>query len=95
MTPIETSDCNRDERASFAGPPGSAFERIKYTDRTVHAMLCARRPLKEIVVTLAMQKEGLSKRVIELENIAPRAFSLADGRVMVWHCPDELIPCQH
>ena len=41
---------------------------------------------------LAADRERLVARVMELEGIAPRRMKMPDGRHMVWHCPDDLIP---
>lgn len=46
----------------------------------------------DCVMALVERMEALSTRVVELEGIAPRRIKLPDGRVMVWHCPDHLVP---
>jgi len=45
----------------------------------------------DIIVALANEKQRLFQRIIELELIAPKRISTPNG-VMVWHCPDHLIP---
>ena len=75
-------------------PPatGSAFDRVRLTDATVHQMLAHGRSLEETIVALVCEKNRFTQRIIELESIAPRKIVLPDGRVMVWRCPDELVP---
>jgi hypothetical protein len=46
----------------------------------------------EIIGTLAHEKRVLLNRIAALEAIAPRKTTLPNGRTMIWHCPDELIP---
>lgn len=48
--------------------------------------------LRRMVVTLWREKERLFGEVSKLSAIAPRKITLPDGKVMVWHCPDHLIP---
>ena len=68
------------------------FERVKNTDSTVAHLLRAGRTLEDIIVALAAEKEAAHKRVMELESIAPRKIKTPDGKVMIWRCPDELVP---
>lgn len=77
----------------FAPLTGSAlWERAKHNDATVAKGLKAGEGLETIIGYLAAEKEWMMKRLIALESIAPRKITLPDGRVMVWHCPDDLIP---
>lgn len=69
-----------------------AFDRVRLTDSTVHAMLKHGRSLEETIVALVCEKNLFMQRIVELESIAPRKIVLPDGRVMVWRCPDELVP---
>ncbi len=72
--------------------PCSAFERAKYNDATVARMLREGAGAEAIIGQLAADKEQYLKRIIELERIAPRKILLPDGRVLIWTCPDELVP---
>lgn len=45
-----------------------------------------------MVVTLNSKIEDLNKQLAKLETIAPRRIKLPDGKIYVWHCPDDLIP---
>ena len=68
------------------------FARVRLSDVTVNAMLKHGRTLEETIVALVCEKNRFTQRIIELENIAPRKIVLPDGCVMVWRCPDELVP---
>lgn len=62
-------------------------------DVTVNAMLNADRcqPLENIIIQLVKDKMAYLEEIERLQGIAPRKVTLSDGRVMVWHCPDELL----
>jgi hypothetical protein len=46
----------------------------------------------ELVISqLSMMCADLQKDIIRLQSIAPRKYRLPDGRVVVWHCPDEFL----
>jgi len=47
---------------------------------------------EDCAVALAVANNQLISRLMVLEGIAPRKIKLPDGRVMVWRCPDHLIP---
>ena len=46
---------------------------------------------KDVIIALANEKELLIQKVVELTLIAPKRITTPKG-VMVWHCPDHLIP---
>lgn len=69
-----------------------SFERAKQCDATVNRMLKCGASLQDIIGVLAAEKERLVGRITELEGIAPKKIALKNGQVMVWHCPDELVP---
>ena len=48
---------------------------------------------KDVIIALANEKERLVQKVIELELISPKRIATPKG-VMVWHCPDHLIPTE-
>jgi len=47
---------------------------------------------EDCAVALSVHNDRLIDRLMTLEGIAPRRIKLSDGRVMVWRCPDHLIP---
>lgn len=61
-------------------------------NHTIHSMTKQGFSEKEILGVLAREIETLEQRVSKLDFIAPRKITLLDGTVMVWHCPDNLIP---
>lgn len=77
---------------TYPASAGSAFDRVRMNDATVHAMLKAGRTLEETIVALVCEKNRFVDRIVELEMIAPRRITLPDGRVVVWRCPDHLVP---
>ena len=68
-----------------------AYRRAVLNDVTVHMMDRQKQPLELIVGVLADQKQKYVDRIMELESIVPRKIVMPDGRVMVWHCADELV----
>lgn len=61
-------------------------------DSTVARLVKKDALMSEIISELVVEKQGLLCRIIELEAIAPRKFTLPDGKIMAWQCPLELIP---
>ena len=74
---------------------GSAFERCRHTNNTVNHILRSGGSLEDVVVALCGQNDAMLKRLIEVESYAPKKIKADDGKVYVWHCPDDLIPMQN
>lgn len=70
----------------------SEIREVVDNDPYVNSIVKKGGTLEMCVVFLANQKNELLRRVIELESIAPKAYRQADGKVLVWRCPDDLIP---
>jgi hypothetical protein len=47
---------------------------------------------EEAITRLVEQKQELLKQIRTLQSIAPKRIMAPDGKVYVWHCPDELVP---
>lgn len=47
---------------------------------------------EDCILALANDRKRLLKRIEELESIAPKKIQAPDGTVMIWRCPDELVP---
>ena len=45
-----------------------------------------------VICALVNVQTAMSARIMTLEGIAPRGIKMPDGRVMVWRCPDALVP---
>lgn len=63
-----------------------------YNDATVQSMARSGAHAGEIIGALAQEKRALIDRIVTLQSIAPKKITMPNGKVMVWHCPDELIP---
>lgn len=48
--------------------------------------------IKAVAYLLTIKTQELTVASIALEQIAPKKVRLPDGKVMVYRCPDELIP---
>lgn len=66
--------------------------RLMQTDPLISRLLRAGTPMDECLVVLGEDRKRLTDRILALEAIAPRRLKMPDGREMVWHCPDHLIP---
>lgn len=71
--------------------PNPLFEHAKLNDLTVATMLKAGEGPEAIIGQLVADKEQYIKRIMELEGICPRKIVLADGRVVIWQCPINLL----
>jgi hypothetical protein len=65
-----------------------------YNNPLVHAMIVNGASLSEIIVALVNHISCQNKTISDLMAICPRKIKLDDGRIMVWHCPDDLVPFQ-
>lgn len=63
-----------------------------HNDVTVQSMAKSGAHAGEIIGALAQEKRALIERIAVLQSIAPKKITMTNGRVMVWHCPNELIP---
>ena len=61
-------------------------------DPVVYRVMHAGGNASDAIVALANQKNALIARVMELESIAPKKIRIGPDSVMVWHCPDDLVP---
>ncbi len=48
--------------------------------------------LEDAIIALHEANEVQFHRIIELAQIAPRKYKMKDGTVLVWRCPDDMIP---
>lgn len=70
------------------------FERLKNCDFIVASTLLYGGTLKDCIVQLIKSRKRLMDRNDYLERLVPRKRKMPDGRIMVWHCPDDLIPLE-
>lgn len=74
------------------GDASGEYLRAYYKDTTVNQLQRRRIVKEKIIAVLVAEKEQLRNRIVELESIAPRRMMLPDGKIVVWHCTDDLIP---
>lgn len=48
--------------------------------------------LESCIVALANERARLIARLIKADSYAPQRIELPDGKIVTWHCPDELVP---
>lgn len=71
---------------------GSTFDSLLRHNPIVAQIMRAGGTAEDCVVALAVDNDRLIARLMTLEGIVPRRIKLSDGRVMVYRCPDHLIP---
>lgn len=72
--------------------PITTYDEARRWDTTVYRNDMAAVTNEDTIVDLVNEKRALTDRIIELEQIAPKAIRGPDGRTYVWHCPDHLVP---
>lgn len=70
----------------------TSFEDVRLNDPCVYNIMRQGGTVEQCVVALANQKEELFRQLIEAQSISPKKYKLPDGRVMIWRCPDDLVP---
>lgn len=68
------------------------FAEVVDNDVTVRQMTKTNRSLAAIIVCLVNQKEELKRVMLQMDAICPRRIKLPNGTVMIYRCPDHLIP---
>ncbi len=72
----------------------TTYEAAKANSAIVYSVASAGLSHEEIIVALVNEVEAMTRQMIALEEIAPKAVRKKDGTVFVWHCPNELIPVE-
>jgi len=75
---------------SGGGP--MTFEYVRTHSPIVASILAAGGSCEDCVVGLVQAMDSLTERVSVLEGMVPRKYRLDDGRVLIWRCPDNLVP---
>ena len=70
----------------------STLQDARQTSPVVEHVLRAGGTLEDAVCALVNGQTALTNRLIELEGLAPRKIKMPDGRVLIWRCPEELVP---
>lgn len=68
------------------------FEDLRLCNSLVDSIMMAGGTAEDCAVALAASNKRLIEQLAVLENIAPRRIRLPDGRVMLWRCPEHLVP---
>jgi hypothetical protein len=72
--------------------PIKTFEHARLSSAVIKAVLAAGGDAEDCCVVLLNQIAAQTARLTKLMAIAPKKYRLPDGRVLVWHCPDEQVP---
>ena len=89
------TDSRQTENAAPRGTSAadcSTFQHLLLNNQIVAHIMRAGGTAEDCAVALAAHNDRLVGRLMTMESIAPRRIKLPDGRVMVWRCPDHLIP---
>ncbi len=94
---IEADETNakidiKNSYTELSGATVSAFDHLRMYNHIVAQIIRAGGTAEDCAVALSVANDELIDRIMLLEGIAPRKYRLPDGRVMVWRCPDELVP---
>ena len=77
---------------SYPAAVCSTFLRLRRNNAIVARIMDAGGTVEDCAVALSVENDRLTDRVMALDSIAPRKIKLPDGRVLIWRCPDELVP---
>lgn len=69
-----------------------SFAEVRAENAVVHEVLSSGGSLEDCVVVLAGLLEKTRQQVVDLAAYAPTRVKCPDGRIVVWRCPEHLIP---
>lgn len=72
--------------------PYKTFDEARLKELILSELFDEGATTEQVILTLVNQKALLVEQLIRLESITPRRYQLPDGKVYVWHCPDDLVP---
>lgn len=85
-----------DSNAADVGRSGragcSTFLHLRMNNPIVARIMTAGGTAEDCAVALSVEYDRIFDRMMALDSIAPRKIKLPDGRVLIWRCPDELVP---
>lgn len=77
-------------------PPGypehTAATSVYQKDALAHQLAAQGAGPLTIVEQMIARHEKIMKKLADLKRLCPARYKLPNGRILVWHCPDELIP---
>ena len=68
------------------------FEELTRKNQLVAAVMNSGGTAEDCAVALVEVNDRLKKHLMQLSSITPRRITNPDGTVMVWRCPEDLIP---
>ena len=74
--------------------PFETIRDVRLNDMTVANAYGHNLSLEKIIIILANEKRDLVEQYLKLHALAPKKIMAKDGKIYVWHCPDDLIPIQ-
>ena len=86
------SDPKKETIRPFGFLSASTFPELMDRNPTVRSCMLSGGTAEDCAVRLAADNERLIELLKKQLSIIPRKIRLPDGRVMIWRCPDELIP---
>lgn len=87
-----TTDKPQARPPEYGGATGSTFQHLRLHNPIVAHIMRAGGTAEDCAVAIAAHNDRLVDRLMTLEGIAPRRIKLPDGRVMIWRCPELLVP---
>ena len=91
-TELTTGDAPNSAQCRRCEQAGSRLARLGTDNAIVASVMRDGGTPEQCIEALCSANRELLERVSDLASIAPRKITLPDGRVMVWRCPDELVP---
>jgi hypothetical protein len=73
-------------------PEHPFLQELFYTEPAFNSAIRCGYSMEECVVMLAGMLKDTRNQLESVQAIAPRKIQTPDGKIYVWHCPDELIP---
>jgi len=72
----------------------SEFEAVLRNNPIVHAVIQNGGTIEDCCVALDQKYREMMNEIVRLSSLVPRRFKLADGREMIYHTPDHLVPLE-
>ena len=69
-----------------------SIEQVRASNAVVHEVLSSGGSLEDCVAVLAEMLDKTRQQVVDLAAYAPTRIKCPDGKIVVWRCPEHLIP---
>lgn len=77
--------------STLSASDGSKFEDLRFNNVIVYRTLRSGGTVEDCCINLAAQVEEITKRLMEIEAIAPRIVKLEDGTELIYRAPADLV----